>query len=253
MCYDIKTKLETQLKRAKHYNNLAWIADLEKELKPYLNQDIHHASGFMHPHVLIYTNNEPFKPQLYQWGLVPHWVKSEEQRKQLWNKTINARGETIYEKTSFKASAQTKHCVIYIDGFFEHHHFKGKTYPFYIYGKHAEPLVLAGLYEQNVNKQTGEVFNTFAVVTTKANNLLTKIHNNPRMKEPRIPVILSSEKEQLWLDKDFKASDMDAMLVPYPSKSLSFHTVAPLRGKNTLGNIPQASEPIIYPTLKFVV
>ncbi len=253
MCYDIKTKLETQLKRAKHYNNEAWIADLEKQLQPYLDKDINHTSGFMHPTLLVYTNDKPTEPQAFQWGLVPHWVKDEKQKLQLWNKTINARGETIYDKPSFRQAARDKHCVIYVDGFFEHHHYKGKTYPFHIYRKSNEPLVLAGLYEQWLDKQTGELLNSFTIVTTKANTLLTKIHNNPKLSEPRIPVILSKENEELWLDKSFKSKDMPIILDPISSSDLSFHTVVPLRGKNALGNVPEASEPFIYPQLEFAI
>ncbi len=54
-----------------------------------------------------------------------------------------ARGETIFEKPSFRESARYKRCLIYVDGFYEHHHFKGKTYPFLIKKKNNEPVILA--------------------------------------------------------------------------------------------------------------
>ncbi|MFO7719874.1 MAG: SOS response-associated peptidase family protein [Gillisia sp.] len=56
------------------------------------------------------------------------------QLKELWNKTLNARGETIFEKPSFRESANHNRCLIYINGFYEHHHLDGKTFPFGYFG-----------------------------------------------------------------------------------------------------------------------
>jgi len=252
MCYDIKSKLETQLQRAKHYNNQKWIEELELKLKPYLDKDINHASGFMHPTVLVYTSEKPTEPQPYQWGLVPSWVKDEVQKNTFWNKTINARGETIFEKPYFRAAAESRYCIIYVDGFFEYHHYKGKTYPFYIYRSDTAPMPLAGLYEQWIDKHSGEVVNTLTIVTTKANELMKEIHNNLKLKEPRMPVILKEAAADRWLE-EFDRRSLTEVLKPYPKQELSAYTVAPLRGKMALGNIPEASEPLIYDELKWAI
>ncbi len=49
MCYDVKTKLESQLRRAKRYNDQVWIDELEKELLPYEVRNYYHISGYAHP------------------------------------------------------------------------------------------------------------------------------------------------------------------------------------------------------------
>lgn len=252
MCYDIKTKLETQLKRAKHYNNEAWIAELENELKPYLENDYHHVSGFTHPTVLIYTCDKPYKPQAFQWGLVPYWVKDEKQKQQLWNKTINARCETIFEKPSFKKAASDQRCLVYVDGFYEHHHYKGKTVPFYIYRHDGKPMVLGGLFDSWLNTETGEQIQTFSVVTTKANGLMSKIHNNPKLIEPRMPLILSDdESADKWLAVGLKTeSSLKDLFMPLPDDVLSAHAVAPIRGKNALGNVSSVSDEVFYDGVK---
>jgi poly(A) polymerase len=51
-------------------------------------------------------------------------VRGREQGQKLWNKTLNARGETIFEKPSFRKAARDNRCLIYVDGFYEHHHHK---------------------------------------------------------------------------------------------------------------------------------
>jgi len=62
---------------------------------------MHHASGFSHPEVLIYTHRSPEFPEVTIWGLVPHWVKDEVQLKKQWNNTLNARGKLFLKNTSF--------------------------------------------------------------------------------------------------------------------------------------------------------
>ena len=56
-------------------------------------------------------------------------------------------------------------------------------------------MPLAGLWSEWTDEETGEVLNTFSIVTTKGNKLLAKIHNNPKIEGPRMPVILPQELE----------------------------------------------------------
>lgn len=253
MCYDVKTKLESQLRRAKRFNDPNWILELEEKLKPYRDHPYFYVSGYMHPKLLIYTNNEPTVPTIAIWGLVPFWVKNNDQRLNIWNNTLNARGETIFEKPSFRDSAKHKRCIIHLDGFYEHHHFKGKIYPFYIEGKDENPLSIAGLWSEWVDKETGELLNTFTIVTTKGNSLMTKIHNNPKLTEPRMPVILDEEMEDLWLapiNNEQQRVDIIKLIRPYSESKLKAHTVRKLRGKAALGNTPEANRYFRYDELE---
>ena len=145
MCYDIKVSHEAQLKRAIRRGDWAAVEEIEEMLMPYTDLPLHHASGFTHPEILIYTDEQPEYPIVATWGLVPHWVHDEAQQKKLWNSTLNAKGETIFKKPSFRESAKNKRCLVYVDGFYEHHHFGGNTYPFYIHRKDKEPFIMAGL------------------------------------------------------------------------------------------------------------
>ena len=98
MCYDVKTSLEAQLKRAKRNQDLKAIEEIVEKLGPLTDLPLHHASGFSHPEVLIYTNQDRFYPIVATWGLIPHWVNNVDQQKKIWNSTLNARVETIFEK-----------------------------------------------------------------------------------------------------------------------------------------------------------
>lgn len=249
MCYDIKTKVEAALKRARHYGNEEAIQMLIEQFRPFLEDEFFHVSGFDHPKLLIYTNKSTQIPVVASWGLIPFWVKSSEQQLDIWNKTINARGEEMFEKPSFKTSARSKRCIVYIDGFFEHFHFMGNTYPYYIQRTDGEPIVLGGLWDEWANRESGEIVNSFTIVTTKANELMRKIHNNPKLKEARMPLILDETNADEWLNGS--ADAIKKMVIPAEDGILKAHTVRKLRGKNAVGNSPKAIEEFIYPELQF--
>lgn len=253
MCYDVKAQLETQLRRAKRDSDVHAIAEIKDRLAGLTDHPYHHVSGFKHPKLLIYTNEHPMEPVISQWGLAPHWVKDKKQLYSAWNKTLNARGETIFELKSFKSSAIHRRCIIPIDGFYEHRHFKGKTYPHYIYRKDGKPMNLAGLWREWTDQVTGEVLHTFSIVTTTANPMMEKIHNNPAAsEEPRMPVILPEELEEQWLqdyEEELTEQGINPLLQPFPEELMTFHTVGRLRGKEYAGNIPEINEKVSYPEL----
>ncbi|MCJ7468210.1 MAG: SOS response-associated peptidase [Maribacter sp.] len=254
MCYDIKASLEAQLKRARRENDLQAMEEILEKLVPLTDLPLYHASGFSHPELLIYTDRSPSYPEVATWGLVPNWVKSEEQVQKLWNSTLNARGETIFEKPSFRHAAKHNRCLLYVDGFYEHHHFKGKTYPFFIHKKNKESFAFACLWSEWHNYEKGGRLTTFSIVTTKGNSMMAKIHNNPKLEGPRMPLILPSELEDKWLETihdDLDVQQIQELIHEYPAAELEAYTVHRLRGKEYLGNIKVTAEPYVYEELEF--
>ena len=243
MCFSARFRLEVALKRALRYSP----EDVEywkNTLKQY--DEWYMVSAFDHPKVIIYTNEEPYKPQLSTWGLVPDWATD---ARKIWNQTLNARGETIFEKPSFKKSAEEKRCLIPAEGFYEYHHYKGKMYPFYIYHKENLPLNFAGLWNEWTDKNTGEILNTFTIVTTRANDLMAHIHNKPKISEDhRMPVILPEGVENKWLNPLSK-EELQELLQPFPDSKLMAHTVRKLSGKDSPGNVPEANQEFEYAEL----
>ncbi len=249
MCYDIKASLEAQLKRAKRRGDADALKQIQQKLLPFTDLPLFHASGFSHPKILIYTHRSPDFPEVSQWGLVPHWIKDRVQLQKFWNNTLNARGETIFEKPSFRDAAKDQRCLIYLDGFFEHHHFQGNSYPYFIESVNNEPLIVGGLYNEWVDRETGEMINTFSIVTTKGNTLLSRIHNNPKLDGPRMPLLLLPDEAESWLqniDDPLDQKEIESLMQPYPEALLKAHTVQKLRGKNYLGNVPEVIEEVRY-------
>lgn len=253
MCYDIKASLEAQLQRALRRGDQDAAAQIREELLPYTDLPLFHASGFSHPRVLVYTDDGPDFPTVATWGLVPHWVRDAEQQKKLWNQTLNARGETIFDKPSFRQAARSNRCLLYVDGFYEHHHKGGHTYPYFIRRRDGQPMALAGLYSDWKNPAGGEPLTTFSIVTTEGNSLLARIHNNPKLAGPRMPLILPDEMADQWLQPlrdDRDRGELEGLIRPYPEQELEAYTVTRLRGREYPGNVPEVSDPVAYPELQ---
>ncbi|HQV95995.1 MAG TPA: SOS response-associated peptidase, partial [Anaerolineales bacterium] len=95
--------------------------------------------------VLAIPNTEKFKADFFVWGLIPMWAKDPG----VGNRLINARGETVAEKPSFRGSLKYKRCLVLADGFYEWKSQPGKKTktPFYIHMKDRQPFAIAGLWD----------------------------------------------------------------------------------------------------------
>lgn len=126
---------------------------------------------------------------LLHWGLIPFWAKD----KNIGNRMINARMETLAEKPSFKKAFRTQRCLIPASGFFEWQKTdKGKT-PFYIFRADGGLIFFAGLWENWADRERGENIESCTIITTGATPLLKEIHD-------RMPVILGGAETRNWLD-----------------------------------------------------
>lgn len=249
MCYDKQTKSRKDYSYAKRYS------DDPKEIEHYRHQletipSYHYVSGFSHPNVPIITDERPGDIQGCQWGLMPFWCKEATTAIKLSNQTLNARGETIFDKPAFRSSAKSKRCLITcVDGFYEHHHVGKKKIPHFIKLRNGEPMSLAGLWDIWEDKSNGLTRFTYSVVTTVANSLMERIHNNPEAEGPRMPVILPRELEREWLRPINDPTDkkrIEELIQPYPAGDMEAWPVRPLKGKEGVGNKEFASERFDY-------
>lgn len=251
MCYDLTSLTEAQLKYARHRSeDPEFIAELERKLALLKGESEahYHVNAFSHPKLLVFTNSDPYTPKLFTWGLIPPWVKSRDEALSIWNHTLNARAETLFEKPSFRHAAHQRRCLIVVDAFYEHHHLKNKTYPFRIRFKNHEPLTFAGIWEEWIDPETGELFETTTLVTTQGNALMARIHNNPKADGPRMPVILPMHKQDDWLKNDSE-ENLKQLLIPFSDEALEAYTVRRLRGKEYIGDVEAITEEFKYPEL----
>jgi putative SOS response-associated peptidase YedK len=164
---------------------------------------------------VLETDSERILTEL-KWGLIPSWAKDDS----IGNKLINARAETLSEKPSFKNAFKSRRCIIPASGFYEWSK-KGASakQPFYFYLKDKDVFGFAGLWEEWLNKESGELIETCTIITTEANEVLEPVHD-------RMPVILKAEDYELWLDEKEKNTDrLQSLLMPFPASEMVSHAV----------------------------
>ena len=165
----------------------------------------------------VVTNQQPNSLQFFYWGLQPFWAKDAKAIK----RSINARSETLTEKPMFRSLLKRKRCLVPADGFFEWQKTDEGKVPHRIMLKNEELFTFAGLWDEWTDKETGEVLHTYCIITTDANELVRPIHD-------RMPVILSPEAEELWLDENEPEEGLISLLVPYKADEMKSFAVSPL-------------------------
>ena len=201
----------------------------------------YHAFGLNNLPVICSESPSYFR--VSKWGLIPSWVKSKEDADLIRFKTFNARSETIRTKAAFSESFKSKRCIIPVRGFYEWQHVGKKKIPWYIYPVRDDIFTLAGLYSEWNDRLSGEVLETFTVITTEANELMAEIHNSGK----RMPVILDKNSEKRWLNTQIQGQEAIDLLKPCPSETLNAHTISPLVNSRTADrNCPEVIAPYTY-------
>jgi putative SOS response-associated peptidase YedK len=156
--------------------------------------------------------------QWMTWGFQPGWLKPDAKRRP----PINARAETLMERSMFRDSLARNRCVIPASGFYEWRAIPGAKakQPMYIRLTGARPLVFGGLYTERRDAATGGLLPSCAIITTAPNELMATIHD-------RMPAILDHDDAFAWLDPD-RVDPLDVLPVlrPYPAEQMEAFAVS---------------------------
>ena len=132
------------------------------------------------------------------WGLQAEWMKAKGM-----HALINARAETIHEKTSFKNLIIHSRAVIPVNGFYEWRRENTEKHCYYFEPCKHQALALGAIYQQT---RGGEM--QACIITTPANAVMAPVHD-------RMPVILAADSMREWLTTDNQAR-VDALMQPCP-------------------------------------
>ncbi len=209
--------------------------------------EVFHANGFTFPDWPILDMNHPGVLRIRQWGLIPSWVKNVEEAKKMRAFNLNARSETMFEKASFRNGIHHGRCLVPSTGFIEWRELGKKKYPYFISLKDRELFSMAGLCERWVRPDTGEIEETFTILTTEANEVMKMIHNSKQ----RMPVLLRREDEAAWLDPTLQDEDIRQLCLPFAEDAMQYYTISPLVSSRTAAtNVPEVLKPFNYPELQ---
>lgn len=132
---------------------------------------------------------------LHTWGLIPHWAAN----KTISAKLNNARGETVHEKPSFRTGFKKFRCLIPASGYYEwqapSEGGKARKQPFYIHPSDSPYFAMAGVCDHWVDKTTGELAMSTAIITTDPCDALKEVHD-------RMPVMIPKEDWATWLSPE---------------------------------------------------
>ncbi len=178
---------------------------------------------------LVITNSEPNELSLFTFGFTPSWAQ-----KKMY--VINARSEGdhnkenddrysgakgIISKPMFRTSIRSKRCLVVADAFIEGPKVEKLKKPYCVYMKDGQrPFAFAGIWDEWVDKSSGEIFKSFAIITAPANSVTKKLMHH------RSPVILSQEDEALWLDSSADLGDITALLKPMSGDCMNAYPIS---------------------------
>ena len=167
-----------------------------------------------------------------RWGLVPHWSPHADASARM----INARSETVLEKSSFQESFRQRRCLIPVNGFYEWQNRDGIKQPYLFQNREKGLFALAGIWDR-WEYPGGKELHSCTILTTAANSVMRPIHH-------RMPVILPRKDWDLWLKLDpARAEELTGLLAPVASDDLLAAPVSREVNRPAFDN-PQCLEPI---------
>ena len=183
--------------------------------------------------VAVVPNDNNRTLDFFTWGLIPSWADDPS----IGSRMINARGETVAEKPSFRAAYKRRRCLIVADGFYEWQKQPGQNrkQPMYIQLRSGQPFGFAGLWEIWHSPHGDEIYSC-TIITTQPNELVKPIHD-------RMPVILANDAIDTWLEPgEVEQGALDSLLKPYPADQMRAYPVSMLVNSPT-NDAQQCIEP----------
>ncbi len=155
---------------------------------------------------------------MLRWGLIPSWVKDPAAAQH----PINARGETVFTKPTFRTAARDRRCLVPVSGFYEWQKVDGggRKVPHLIGRADREPICFAGLWESWREKGAPDAaaLETFTIITTSPNPLMSRLHD-------RMPMIVRPDDWRVWLDPGTARPDLERLITPYSGDDLITYAV----------------------------
>lgn len=151
-----------------------------------------------------------------RWGLLPNWTDDLKTS----YKMFNARIETIAEKKSFSGLIKKNRCVIIGSSYFEWQKIDNskKKIKFQLRPIEQNLFYFAGLYNNWLDKKTGEVIPSVTMITKPAIEKINHIHD-------RMPAMLSKSQLSNWLYGNIKSKN-DIDFIANQEIDLNFEAVA---------------------------
>ena len=152
---------------------------------------------------------------LMRWGLIPNWAKDMSGSGGM----INARSETAAMKPAFRDPMRFRRCLVPADGFYEWRKTGTSRQPYCFEVHDGQLFAFAGLWD-GWRDPSGQWIRSCSILTTTPNSLTSPVHD-------RMPVILSREAYDLWLDPGMTDVDvLSDLLKPFDARLMRSFAVS---------------------------
>ncbi|TSE09153.1 SOS response-associated peptidase [Aquimarina algiphila] len=173
----------------------------------------------------VITIDDPNNISYAIWGLLPNNYEDDWSDFQKVLNTLSVSKENLNSNGIFQEPYHNRRCVIIVTGFFIYHLSHGSLYPYYVYLASKKPFYLAGIY--NILE---DGFITCSMLMTKATGIVNKIQNlNTNM-----PVIISENLYDTWLDSHANMDEISHILNHQNTLELKAHPIAKEFFKNDI-------------------
>ena len=157
--------------------------------------------------------------RMKRWGLIPFWAKDA----RIGASMINSRSESVLEKPALAESFRRHRVLVPADGFYEWKKSglgKKITKQPYNFGlKDGSTFCFAGIAAK-WKSPTGEVIESFSILTTAANKLVEDMHD-------RMPAIIPKSQYERWLKTEpERAEDLLDLLQPFDAAEMKRYPVS---------------------------
>lgn len=173
------------------YGSAAEFNLLEKTYRVKWPDGLNFPNGTIYPHKpapVIVQIQKAIAPRLMNFSLIPSWSKEKKPK----FTTYNARIEEVLKKPSWREPFKSKHCLVPIQYFIESVYegpYAGHNIS--IADSNHQLMTAAGIWDTWINKTTGEVIDSFAILTCEPPKSIIEAGHD------RCPIFL---KESAWLD-----------------------------------------------------
>ena len=139
------------------------------------------------------------RPSMMHWELIPSWVRNKKELEESRKKytTLNIKSEGIFTNKVAQAVVHTNRCLVLASHFFEWQEIEKQKYPHCIQIENTPLFYIAGVWNTWTDFSSGETKNSFGIITTEANEAMSKVHNVKK----RMPTILDDAHANSWVNE----------------------------------------------------
>lgn len=186
------------------------------------------------PAMIVRAGHKQRELAIVHWGLVPSWAKDPA----VGQRMINARAETVASRPAYRGAFRHRRCLVPATGFYEWAKRQRGKQPYLVRMAGRRLFAFAGLWEHWQSPEGSEL-ETFTIITTDANAKLRPVHD-------RMPVMLTPEQADRWLDAAAEPQTLQSLLAPPEEAALELTPVS--RMVNTPANDrPECVQPVAPP------